>query len=220
MKLLKSNLLLISLFFLPCAAIANNQIVVVALTQDKAVIDIDGKYHTLSIGQTSPEGVTLITADSETATLKIDGKLKVYELGGQISSLPEKEAIANQLPTIRLAKNSQGLYTVAGYINGYPVDFIVDTGASSIAISSIQADLMNIHYQQEGLKIEVVTASNKIPAYLINLEKVKVGYIVLQEIEAVVIEGQYPTHILLGMSFLDKIEMHRENELLELRQSK
>jgi len=216
MKHIKLNLLLIPLFLLSCVAVASHQVFVVALTQDKAVIDIDGKYHTLSIGQTSPEGVMLITADSETATLKIDGETNIYELGGQISPSPE---IANQLPIIRLTKNSQGLYTVAGYINGYPVDFIVDTGASSIAISSMQADRMDIHYQQEGLKIEVVTASNKIPAYLINLEKVKVGYIVLQGIEAVVIEGQYPTNILLGMSFLDKIEMHRENESLELRQS-
>lgn len=203
----------------PFTTFATNQIAVVALTQDKAVVDIDGKYHTLKIGQTSPEGVMLITADSETATLQVNGEIQTYELGGQITPQTEKESLSAQLPITRISQNSQGLYEVAGAINGYPVDFIVDTGASSIAISSEQADRMGIRYRREGLKIEVVTASDKIPAYLITLEKVKVSYIVLQQIEAVIIEGQHPTDILLGMSFLDKVEMHWKNESLELRQS-
>lgn len=217
--MIKKIILIIFLLEFPCILLADNlHIAVLALTQDKAVIDIDGQYHTLAIGQTSPEGVTLVQADSEIATLEIDGKKQQYGLNGTVTTLTAKEE-STELPTIRIFPNAQGLYTITGYINGYPVDFIVDTGASSIAMSSIQAEHMNIHYQRDGTKVNVMTASDTIPAHLINLDKVKVGYIVLQHVEAVVIDGKLPEQVLLGMSFLDKVEMHRKKDLLELRQA-
>ena len=64
---------------------AVSQIEVQALFGGKAVVMIDGQRRTLSIGESSPEGVKLVKADSKQAVLKVDGKQKTYKPGGTIS---------------------------------------------------------------------------------------------------------------------------------------
>jgi aspartyl protease family protein len=108
------------------------------------------------------------------------------------------------------------MYRTLGSINGYPVSFLIDTGASIIAMNSIQAKRLGIQYLLDGKPGVVSTASGNVAAYNIRLASVAVGQIKLNDIEAVVIEGTHPEDVLLGMSFLGRLNVRNENEVMML----
>lgn len=196
---------------LVCAA---NQIEVLALFKDKALISVDGKRHFLTAGQTSPEGIKLISASSQAAVLKVDGKVGTYKLGTRISDNfkgPPPGA------TVRIWPDTTGMYTVDGSIDGYPTSFLVDTGSTSIAMNRNQAKRLGLDYRLNAVEGHTTTASGVAKAYYLKLDTVKVGGITLHDVDAAVLDGDYPKQVLLGMSFLGRIDMNREGLLLELK---
>jgi len=74
-----------------------------------------------------------------------------------------------------------------------------------------------VPYRINSRKILVKTASGATNAYLVMLDRVQVGEIVLRQIEGYVVQGSSPTQVLLGMSFLNKIEMRNKGNLMILR---
>ena len=107
---------------------------------------------------------------------------------------------------------------VNGYIDGYAVNFLVDTGASTIAMNYKQAKRLGIDYLAKGRKNMAETASGIVTAYSVSLDRVSVGGIDLYNVEAMVLEGEQPSSILLGMSFLGQLDMQYEGEALILKQ--
>jgi aspartyl protease family protein len=90
------SLLLFSVLLLPAAVHAVEKVVILGLFTNKEVLEIDGKRRVLSVGQNSPEGVSLLSADSEGALLKIDGEEKRLLLGSHIGShftAPEQKSV-------------------------------------------------------------------------------------------------------------------------------
>lgn len=108
------------------------------------------------------------------------------------------------------------MFRTVGSINGYPVNFLVDTGASIVAMNSIQAKRLGIQYLLDGNPTMVSTAGGNVAAYNIRLKNVSVGQIKLQDIDAVIIEGAHPEDVLLGMSFLGRLNVKNENEVMML----
>ncbi len=205
------------LFAMSGLAQDSSTIVVIGLSQDAAVLKIDGEYRVLRVGETSPEGVVLISADTEQAILEQAGCRKTYQLSKQNNN---SQINSTNMPSVHIQPNAQGLYRVAGEINGLPVVFLVDTGATNIAMSSIQAAYLGLMSEQNDDKKGklAITTSGAIKTYRIQLEQVKVGSIRVNHLEAVIFEGEYPLDILLGMNFLAYVDIHREDGLLELRQ--
>lgn len=204
---------LLALLALPAAAVERVQ--VVALFKDKAMVEIDGARRLLAPGEPSPEGVVLVRADSRGAVLEVDGERDFYRLGTRISSryqAPERAAT-----TVSLWPDNAGMYTVTGSINGFPVRFLVDTGASSVAMSSRQARRLGIDYEVGGRRTRAATASGEVAGFAVRLERVRVGDITLRDVQAVVLEGDFPRDVLLGMSFLGRLEINRSGRLMELR---
>ena len=205
--------LLLSLF--STSAMAVNKVVVVGLFKDRAILSIDGKQRLLKAGETSPEGVQLISANSREAVLEIDGERDTYKLGTHISSQfsePEEGEI------VRLWPNpSNGLYIADGSINGFSMKFVVDTGASLVSMNSHVAKRLGINYRLEGNEGLAQTASGFSKIYIIELESVRVGDIVLSDVKASVHEGDHPTRVLLGNSFLERITLRRDGKMLELQ---
>ena len=109
------------------------------------------------------------------------------------------------------------MYLTSGSVNGYTVDFMVDTGASVIAINGETAKRLGLDYLNAN-QIGVRTASGVELAYSIELESVQLGDISLENVAAVVIDGPEPQRALLGMSFLNAFDMERKGERLDLRQ--
>ncbi len=203
---------LLMLIMASTAALAVSNVTVLGLFKDKAVVVIDSKQRTLSVGQTSPEGVTLISANSNNAVLEIAGKRNTYPLGSQVNT----NFTAPTQTTVQLYRDPQGMYASSGSINGQPVNFLVDTGATLVSMNSNDAKRLGIDFRlgEQGV---VTTASGVETAYQVKLNKVKVGDIELHDINAVVLDGPSPPIVLLGMSFLGQLEMQNKGQVMELR---
>ena len=205
-----AGLLLLSVCLTATAA---GRISVLGLFNNKAMVLIDGKQRMLALNQTSPEGVTLISTNGDSATLEIAGKRNVYPLGGQAGT----GSGATKQTSVQIYRNPQGMYMSAGSINGYPVNFLVDTGATTVAMNSIQAKRMGIEFRMNGEPVTVNTASGVEQAYQVKLARVKLGDIELQNIDAVVLDGPSPSEVLLGMSFLGRMEIQNSGQMMQLR---
>lgn len=194
--------------------LAVTKVSVVGLFKDTAIVIIDGTRRLLRSGDVSPEGVRLISASSSEAVLEIDGEQKRFGLGGQIGGSFAKPELA----TVRIWPTPNRMYAVLGSINGYPVDFIVDTGATLVSMSAREARRLGIDYRVVGTPGRSSTASGMAAIYVVNLDRVRVGDIVLRNVQAAVHDGDFPPSALLGMSFLGRLNMHQDGPVLELQQ--
>ena len=209
--ILKFVTLMLLLFSTLCFAV--EKITVVGLFPDKAVVKIDGKQHVLSAGQTSPEGVKLISSNSREAVLEINGEQQTYGLGTHISSTYQ-EPVAGK--TVTIAPDNDGMYGVNGSINGFQVSFVVDTGATLISMNQHHAKRIGLNYKLEGKEGLSETASGYSKIYLVNLKKVQIGDIELTDVEGSVHDGEFPKVILLGNSFLNRVKLNRDGAMLLL----
>jgi len=208
-----ASLVLPLLCALAASGLAAEKIVVVGLFTGKAIVEIDGKRRVLAAGETSPEGVKLLSATSEEAVLEIEGEARSYPLGTHIGTTYSTPA---EGATVHIWPDASGMYTVTGSINGFPVEFLVDTGATRIAMNRNEARRLGIDYLVEGAPGMSATASGVVPTYYVRLDRVRVGDITLRDVEAAVIDGDFPIDVLLGNSFLNRLEMKREGKMLEL----
>lgn len=207
------------MLFLAQTVSAATSISLLALFGDKALFHIDGEQRILHTGETSPEGLSLINIESGTAVIEVDGREEVLQLGFA-TTFPgadlEPEAAWKNPEEVSLWADPSGFFYSSGTINGFPVRFLVDTGATSIAFSSQLADRMGVNYadSQQGL---ASTAGGMAPMFRVVLEKVTVGGITLHDVEAGVVVGSFPREPLLGMSFLGQLDMVREGDRMDLK---
>jgi aspartyl protease family protein len=189
-------------------------VVVVGLFGGKAVVMIDGGApRTLGAGQSTPEGVRLIRAEAEAAELEIDGKRQILRLGGGRYG----GGAAAESPSARLYVDGDGHFISDGIINGTRVRFLVDTGATAVAMNSRLAAQLGIQYRS-GSPERALTANGAIAVYPVKLDTVRVGGIELHNVDAYVHDSDHPTIVLLGMSFLNRVDMRRDGTLLTLTQ--
>jgi aspartyl protease family protein len=198
---------------LTSTAIAGPDVRVVGLFAKRAVVLIDGKQRMLSVGETSPEGVKLLSADSESAVLIVDGIEVRGNLDGRVSARKQSPAAQE----VQIRRNSMSMYSTVGSINGLPVSFLVDTGATQIAMNDAQARRLGIDYRVTGEPTAITTASRVERAWAVMLDSVKVGDINLRNVGAIVLEGSQPDQVLLGMSFLGRLEIRNDGQLMTLR---
>ncbi|MDH5570479.1 MAG: TIGR02281 family clan AA aspartic protease [Gammaproteobacteria bacterium] len=204
------------LILLAPVAEAVEQLEVQGLFSGKAVLLIDGQMRIVAQGMSSPEGVTVVEADSKSALLEIDGKQKRYVLGNRVSTDFAQSASVQE----QIMVNRNGMYRSYGSINGHSVNFLVDTGATSIAINSVDAKRLGIQYRLDGEATHVSTASGRAKAWRIKLKSVKLGRLKQSDVEAVVIEGGYPREVLLGMTFLNQLKIQNDGSVMTLEQKK
>ena len=198
-------------FLLPAAAWAAD-VSVIGLFPNKAVVVIDGGApRVLSAGQPPVGGVSLVSSDRESATFLIDGQKKTLKIG-QHHGGPAKPPSAQ---SATLTANAQGHFMADGQVNGGTVRFLVDTGATQVAISSADASRLGIDYRK-GQQALMGTANGTTVAYKVTLNSVRVGDIEVNNIEAAVLEGSQMPFALLGMSFLNRMEMKRDGQVMVL----
>ncbi len=192
------------------------------LSSQKAIFLVDGERRVLMPGEESPEGVELIAIEEERAVVKIGGETRHLDLSrkwvGQGGPSPrDADSVANTGQEHRVFVDNQGMFLTTGSINGFPVDFIVDTGATTIVLNAAAAKRLGIDYRMDGKIIGVTTASRQERGYLVKLRSVKLGQIEIFNVDATVIDGSFPPRALLGMSFLGRLESQRTPTTLLLR---
>lgn len=210
----RMSCLILLLLLFPSLVFAAPKFMVVGLFKDKAILDINGKQLLLAAGHQAPEGITLISANSKEAVIEIEGKRATYALGNRIGS---QFAAATAGATVQISPNHMGMYSVGGAINGFAVSFMVDTGATQVAMNKHLARRLGIDYRLIGNEGVSSTASGIVKSFGVTLKKVRVGDIELMDVPATVIDGDFPTQTLLGMSFLSRVDMDREGRLIVLR---
>lgn len=209
-------MLLICLLFTTSTIHADRQINLLALFEHKAIVHIDGVRRLLVVGETSPEGVTLVTTESEQAVVEFDGRRETLLLG-MVAVFPGTgKSATGETESIALWADSRGSFYADGAINGYPVRFLVDTGATTVAISSDLARRIGIELA-EGKPWVANTAGGMARMVRITLDSVSVGDIAVRNVDAGVILGSHPTTPLLGMSFLGEVDMVRQGDQMELK---
>ena len=114
-----------------------------------------------------------------------------------------------------LKRNRFGHYVASGYINGVPVDFLVDTGATTVAIPAHIAEDIGLRFGQEH---SVYTANGIGKAYRTELAEISLGDIRLTDVDANIAEGMTGDEILLGMTFLKHLEFSQMGDELTIRQ--
>jgi len=200
------------LFGLAAEALAVD-VVILGLFRNKAMVKIDGKQQILKVGKASPEGVLLISSNSDEAVLEIDGVQNSYRLGSHIGSTFKQD----EHPEVSIYKDELGMFNVVGSINNFPVNFLVDTGASHIAMNRNEARRLGIDYRQYGTRGFARTANGVVKTWNITLDKVQVGKVVLTNVKAFVNDSDSPHTVLLGMSFLGKLDMKNDGSSLKLK---
>lgn len=182
------------------------------LFSGSAVLVINGKQRLLKQGQTSPEGVTLLESNSQQAVLLVDDTQLVLGLSDRISASFQ----AAEKAEVRIPRADNGHYYVSGHINGRPVDFMVDTGASAVAMNMQDAERLGVNFRR-GIKGSASTAGGIVNAYHVDLDKLSIGNIIVHQVRATVVIGNFPTQVLLGNSFLGQVEMSEEAGVMVMR---
>jgi aspartyl protease family protein len=195
-----------------CAQAAAVEIALIGVIGDKAaVLALDGgDPKTVKVGQ-KWNGITVLAVERGQATVEIEGRERVLKIGqhyrGAAASVGDRQSVT-------LSADTRGHFTAEGSVNGVPVRFLVDTGATLIALPASDAQRLGINYLK-GARGTVQTAGGPAAAYRVQLDTVKVGDIVLNNVEGMVIEQGLGV-ALLGMSFLNRVEMKREGQMMML----
>ena len=114
-----------------------------------------------------------------------------------------------------LERNAQGHYVANGLINGYPVTFLLDTGATDVAIPEALAERLRLQRRHGGIS---QTANGPVAVWQTLLDEVGLGTIRLTAVRASIVPSMPAgSPVLLGMSFLKQLEFTQKDRQLILR---
>ena len=207
---MRNSILLLS-FFLSTSAGATD-VALIGLIGDKAaVLALDGgEPRTVKVGQ-KWSGVTVISIERGQATVEIDGQRRVLKLGQHYRG---STMASSSRSKVTLAADSRGMFVAEGAVNGVPTRFVVDTGATYVSLSAADARRLGVDFRS-GRQVRMQTANGSVISYLVTLDRVRLGDIELTGVEGVVGEQDMP-YALLGMSFLNRLEMQRDGASMTL----
>jgi len=115
---------------------------------------------------------------------------------------------------VLLKRNRFGHYISSGEVNGQTVEFMLDTGASDVAIPATLADELGL---KRGRPVQYQTANGIVTAYRTTLDSVSIGPMIVRNVPASINPGMHDMEILLGMSVLKHVEFTQRGDTLILR---
>ena len=178
----------------------------------KALLTIGGgPPRIVAVGVTTPEGVKVVSTDGETATLEVGGTKRVLRVGQNVAAQPSTSGSQK----VVLTADSAGHFLTSGNINGTTVRFLVDTGASMVSLGASDARRIGID-ASKGEQAITSTANGQAVVTRVKLDSLRVGEITMNNVDALVHQQDMP-FALLGMSFLNRMEMQREGDAMTLK---
>ncbi len=178
----------------------------------RALLVIDGgASRIVAVGQTTAEGVRVTAIDGETVTLHVDGRKRVLRMGQSVVSQPS----AGGAQEAALAADARGHFVAQGAINGQPVRFLVDTGATMVSLGADDAARIGLDWRK-GQPGFAQTANGPGRVWKVRLDMVRIGDIVVHGVDGIVHEADLPV-ALLGMSFLSRMEIRNDGSTMILK---
>ena len=197
---------------LPVSPVLAERVQVLALFPGKALLQWEGQRKVLADGESLGERLRLVEATPSQARVILDGREEVLTLGSAVNA-SYAEPVRRE---VRLLKQGDAFF-IEGLINGQSAQMLVDTGATHVAISETQARALGIPYVTEGSRSGVNTASGFKPAYAVKLRSLKLAGQAFTGVEALVVEGDSPQFVLLGMNVLSRFHIQQSGNLMVLR---
>ena len=179
---------------------------------DKALLIVDGAALTLAVGA-SAKGVRLVSVAGSNAVVEVKGQRVALAMGGAQVNLGAANS-AGGGSQIVLSAGSGGHFVSSGAINGRAVRFLVDTGATTVAMSESEAQSLGIDYRR-GPQGMANTANGPVRVHRIMLDSVRIGDVQVYNVEATVVPMPME-FVLLGNSYLTRFQMKRENDVMTL----
>lgn len=215
---MKYLLLVFVLVFAPLSIAVDQgkmQIDVQALMPGMVVLNVDQQRVTLKQGETNELGLKLISANTASAVIEVNGVTRHYTMGSAVST----QFIQPRQVIEQIMADERGMFLAHGSINGQSVRFLVDTGASSVAMSSTDARRLGIQYRLDGIPVTANTASGLANGWRIRLNTVRLGQLLEKNVEAVVVDGDHPRQVLLGMTFLKRMRVDKDGGRMQITQT-
>ena len=201
------------IFLCAGAGVHATEVAVAGIFPGKAVLVIDGgRPITLSVGKRSRQGVMLVSVRGEQAVIDIDGERQTLRLGQRVV----KSSAGASSNVITMKADLRGHFVTMGQVNGRTVRFLVDTGASMVALDRSAASRAGIDYANSGRPSQSMTANGVVRTWVVKLNTVQVAGVTLHNVDAAVHDSELPI-ALLGMSFLNRMDMRRDGDTLTLR---
>ncbi len=197
---------------LPCVAGAQSVAMSGGMGSKALLVINGGKPRALAAGDTH-QGVTVVSVSRDQAVVEVDGRRQTVlmgaapvSVGGGIRSTGGSQIV--------LSAGSGGHFVTSGSINGRSTQFLVDTGATSVAMGADEARRLGIPFEK-GERMSGNTANGVVVAYRVTLTSVRIQEVEVHNVEAAVLPQGMP-YILLGNSFLSRFQMKRDNDMLTL----
>ncbi len=181
---------------------------------DKALLIVDGGFpKSVAVGATHM-GVKVVSMQGDSVVVEIAGKRMTMRVGDAPASVGSNAGLAAGGSRVVLTAGPGGHFTSEGQINGRIVRFMVDTGASAVALSISEAERIGLKYKN-GDRVQMNTANGVVPGWRMTLDSVRLGDVSIGGVDAVITPASMP-YVLLGNSFLNRFQMNRTNDQMVL----
>jgi aspartyl protease family protein len=211
---MKAAAALALILLLPAQQALAQAVALAGMLGGKALLIVDGAPpKAVAVGETY-KAVKVVSTQGDVAVLETGGKRLSLRVGDAPASVGGNGGDAAAGTRVVLSAGSGGHFFTQGQINGKSVQLVVDTGASVVSLSAQEAQRVGLNYQA-GQMVQMGTANGVIPAWRVKLASVRVGDVVVYDVDSVVSSGAMP-YVLLGNSFLAHFQMTRSNDQMVL----
>jgi aspartyl protease family protein len=209
---MKSLVVAVQLLAAAAGAHAASSVMLTGTIGSRAILIVNGAPpKTVAVGETF-QGVKLVSLQAEQAVVELEGKRVNLRMDTPVSIGGGGGTGGGS--RIVLPADSRGHFMTQGAINGRPVTFMLDTGATSIALSADDAQRIGLDYSK-GQRIQMSTANGVSSGYKLRLQSVRVGDVEVYDIDAIVSPQPMP-FVLLGNSFINRFSMRRDADQMVL----
>ena len=185
----------------------------VGMLGNKALLVVNGAAPKTVAAGDAHEGVKVVSISGDQAVMEQGGKRFTLRIGDAPVNMGAAKSSGKGTQII-LTAGSGGHFMTAGQINGRAARFMVDTGATTVAMGAQDAERAGLNYKS-GQPVMMSTANGVAQGYRIKLDSVRIGDVEVLNVDAVVTPQPMP-FMLLGNSFLSRFQMLRDNDQLTL----
>jgi aspartyl protease family protein len=177
----------------------------------KAMLMINGSEpQSVAVGQ-SLDGVKVVSVQGDQVVVEIGGRKRPLRVGQHAIGAVAADGSGKVIMTA----DNQGHFYTTGTVNGVSVRFLVDTGATMISLGASDARRIGLDFNR-GQKGMTQTANGQSVVSKIQLDTVRIGDVTLHNVDALIHQTEMPM-ALLGMSFLNRMEMQRDGSTMSLK---